>query len=92
MLLEFVDKIVVHKPDYSTGERSVTVDIYFRFIGNFNAPTPEPMPEELKAEARARTERAKARMRYRRRQERKRLAKLAEEQSAEAELTEENKT
>ena len=92
MLLEFVDKIVVHKPDYSTGERSVTVDIYFRFIGNFNAPTPEPTPEELEAEARARAERAKARMRYRRRQERKRLAKLAEEQSAEAELTEGNKT
>ena len=94
MLLEFIDKIIVHKPDYSTGERVITVDIYFRFIGNFTVPMPEPTPEELEAEAKARERRAKARLKYKRYREKKRLAKLAAEQSGKAEaeaVTDKNK-
>jgi len=47
MILEFVDKIVVHAPDHSTGERTQEVDIYLKFIGKFDVPLPEPTPEEL---------------------------------------------
>ncbi|MCD8180823.1 MAG: recombinase family protein, partial [Firmicutes bacterium] len=36
MLNEFVEKIVVHEADKSTGERIQQVDIYFNFIGQFD--------------------------------------------------------
>ncbi|RKJ47858.1 DUF4368 domain-containing protein, partial [bacterium 1XD42-8] len=38
MINEFVDKIVVHAPDRSTGDRVQEVDIYLKFIGKFDAP------------------------------------------------------
>ena len=44
MLHEFVDKIIVHEADKSTGERVQQVDIYLNFIGNFTIPGSEPMP------------------------------------------------
>ena len=47
MLHEFVDKILVHAPDKSSGERVQEVDIYFRFIGQFEVPVPDPTPEEI---------------------------------------------
>ena len=47
MLNEFVDKILVHAPDRSTGERTQEVEIYLNFIGNIGVPAPEPTPEEL---------------------------------------------
>ena len=47
MILEFVDKIVVHAPDRSSGERTQEVDIYLKFIGKLDMPIPEPTPEEL---------------------------------------------
>lgn len=36
MLNEFVEKVVIHEADKSTGERVQKVDIYFNFIGQFN--------------------------------------------------------
>ena len=54
MINEFVDKILVHKPDYSTGERVQEVEIYLKFIGKFKLPEPEPTPEELAAQELAR--------------------------------------
>ena len=36
MLNEFVDKILVHAPDKSSGERVQEVKIYFKFIGKFD--------------------------------------------------------
>ena len=80
MILEFVDKIYIHAPDRSTGERVQEVDIYLKFIGKFDVPLPDPTPEELAAEERRRKKRIKDHEKYLRRKERKRLAALAAEQ------------
>ena len=50
MLYEFIDKIVVHNADKSSGERVQQVDIYLNFIGKFDAPIPEPTPEQIAEE------------------------------------------
>ena len=80
MIHEFIDKIYVHAPDRSTGERVQEVDIYLKFIGKFDVPLPKPTPEELAEEEWRRKKRIKAHEKYLRRKERKRLAALAEEQ------------
>ena len=74
MIFEFVDKIVVHKADRSTGDRTQEVEIYLKFIGKFDVPVPEPTPEELAAEEKARRKRAKSREAARRYREKKRKA------------------
>ena len=66
MINEFVDKIVVHAPDKSTGDRVQEVDIYLKFIGKFDAPMPEPTPEEIAEQERLQKERIRSRERYRR--------------------------
>ncbi len=50
MLNEYIDKILVHAPDRSSGERIQEVEIYFNFIGRFDVSQPEPTPEEIAAE------------------------------------------
>ena len=83
MIHEFIDKIYVHAPDRSTGERVQEVDIHLKFIGKFDVPLPEPTPEELEAEERRRKKRIKDHEKYLRRKERKRLAVLtAEDETA----------
>jgi Site-specific recombinases, DNA invertase Pin homologs len=47
MIHEFVEKIVVHEGDKSSGERVQKVDIYLNFIGQFDAPIPEPTADEI---------------------------------------------
>ena len=74
MIFEFVDKIVVHKADRSTGERTQEVEIYLKFIGKFDVPMPEPTPEELAAEEKRRRRRASQRESSRRCRARKRKA------------------
>jgi len=81
MIYEFVDKIVVHAPDKSSGERVQEVDIYLKFIGKFDIPMPEPTPEELAEEERRRKRRAYAREWYQRKKEEKRQAALTAEQN-----------
>ena len=71
MILEFVDKIVVHAPDRSSGERMQEVDIYLKFIGKFDVPLPEPTPEELAEQERLRKKREKQREYSRRSREKK---------------------
>lgn len=66
MMNEFVEKIVVHAPDKSTGDRVQEVDIYLKFIGKFDAPMPEPTPEEIAEQERLQKERIRSRERYRR--------------------------
>lgn len=78
MLLEFVDKILVHAPEKVDGERIQEVDIYLRFIGKVDIPTPEPTPEELAARERRKIMREKQRE-YTRRYREKKRAKLAAE-------------
>ena len=71
MIYEFVDKILVHAPDRSSGERTQEVDIYLKFIGKFDVPLPEPTPEELAEIEKVRQRRAKGPEKWRRAQEKK---------------------
>ena len=85
MLIEYIEKIVVHDADYSTGERTQTADIYLNFIGKFDVPSPEPTPEEIAAEEKARRKRAQAReaqRRYAARQKQKKLEEEAKKKTA----------
>ena len=66
MINEFIDKIIVHAPDRSDGDRVQEVDIYLKFIGKFDLPAPELTEEELKEQERLRKERIRSRERYRR--------------------------
>ena len=74
MILEFVDKIIVHAPDRSSGERTQEVDIYLKFIGKFDVPLPEPTPEELAEQDALRKKREKQREYARRHREKKKRA------------------
>ena len=47
MIFEFVDKIVVHATDRSSGQQGQEVNIYLKFIGKFNVPVLEPTSEGL---------------------------------------------
>lgn len=49
MINEFVEKIVVHEGNKSSGERTQQVDVYLNFIGKFDVPTQqhELTPEEV---------------------------------------------
>jgi len=78
MINEFVDKIVVHEADRSSGERVQEVDIYLKFIGKFDAPMPEPTAEELAEQERLRKKRAK-KCEYNRRYMEKRRQRLAQQ-------------
>ena len=48
MLNEFIEKVIVHEGDKSSGKRIQKVDIYLNFIGDFDLPTLE-VAEELPA-------------------------------------------
>lgn len=47
MINEFVDKILVHEGDHSSGEREQEVEIFLKFIGKFEVPAQELSAEEL---------------------------------------------
>ena len=49
LLNEFVEKVIVHEADKSTGKRVQKVDIYLNFIGNFELPreAEEELPTTL---------------------------------------------
>ncbi len=78
MINEFIDKIIVYKPDKSSGEREQEIEIYLKFIGKFDVPLPELTEEELKKMEKVRIERQKSRERARKSREKKKQA----EQSA----------
>ncbi|MDL2258165.1 recombinase family protein [Eubacteriales bacterium OttesenSCG-928-K08] len=50
MISEFIERIVVHEGDKSSGEREQRVDIYLNFIGKYEAPVQEVSAEELAEE------------------------------------------
>ena len=86
MINEFVDKIMVHAPDKSSGERVQEIEIYLNFIGNFEVPMQEPTPEELEEMEKIRLKRQRNREaanRYQRKVRARR--KLAEQQAKEQE-------
>lgn len=81
MINEFIDRIIVHAPDKSSGEREQEIEIYLKFIGKFDVPIPEPTPEEIAAEE-ARRKRHETYLRsYARKKERDRQAKVKEADS-----------
>jgi hypothetical protein len=82
MLIEYIEKIVVHEADTSSGERTQTADIYLNFIGKFDLPAAEPTAEELQAE-----ERAKRRRKNCREAQRRYAAKQKEKAAAQTEQT-----
>ena len=74
MLNEFVEKIVVHAPDRSTGERVQEIEIHFKFIGRFDLPEAELTPEE-----KARQEKERARREYYRKKSKERYERKKHE-------------
>ena len=46
---EFIDKIVVSKPEKIDGKRHQRVDIYYNTIGLWTAPEPETLEQEYMA-------------------------------------------
>lgn len=90
MLNEFIEKIVVHEADKSTGDRRQKVDIYFNFIGCFVPPKPEVVltaVEEAKAQkalAARNREREQNKLRMRRVREVQRATREAEKVSSPA--------
>lgn len=78
MIHEFIDKIVVHEADKSTGERIQQIDVYLKYVGRLDVPMPELTPEQRKEEERKRKKRAWNRTYMRRRYEREK----AERESA----------
>ena len=58
MIHEFVDKIVVHEADKSSGDRIQQIDIYLKYVGKLDVPMPELTPEQMKEEDRKRRKRA----------------------------------
>jgi len=45
---EFIEKIVVSKPDYRDGKRYQTIDIYYNGVGVIREPSPEEMERYFK--------------------------------------------
>lgn len=82
MIYEFVDKILVHAPDRSAGDRTQEVDIYLKFIGKFDVPLPEPTAEELAEMEKQRKQRAYYRERSKRQRERDKQKKLSEQEKS----------
>ena len=42
----FIDRIMVHEADWSTGSKEQLIEIHMNFIGNFMIPQPERTPEQ----------------------------------------------
>ena len=77
MLNEFIEKVVVHEADKSTGDRRQKVDIYFNFIGCFVPPKPEVI---LTAKEEARAQKALAARNREREQNKLRMRRVREAQ------------
>ena len=67
MIHEFVDKIMVHEADKSTGDRIQQLDIYLKYVGKLDIPMLKLTPEQIKEEERKRRKRAWNRTYMRRR-------------------------
>ena len=88
MINEFIEKLVVHEVDWSSGEKVQEVEIYFKFIGKFELLQPELTPEEIAAEKKRIERLIKNReyargFRAKRRQIRQRLQEQAQMQETE---------
>ena len=82
MIYAFVEKIIVHAPEKIDGERHMQIDIYLKFIGNFQVPQDEPTAEEIAEEEKQKQRRAKNREKVARCMERKKLKDAQEKEDA----------
>ncbi len=64
MINEFVDKIIVHKPEKIDGDRVQEVEIYLNFIGKWEPLPKELTPEEEKRQEQLHRHRVRSRERY----------------------------
>ena len=87
MIYAFVEKIIVHAPEKIDGERHMQIDIYLKFIGNFQVPQDEPTAEEMAEEEKQKQRRAKNREKVARCMERKKLKDAQEKEDAAHEMT-----
>ncbi len=76
---EFIEKIIVHEADKSSGERIQQIDIYLKFVGHLDVPMPELTPEQWKEEERKRKKRAWNRTYMRRKYEKEKAEKAKKE-------------
>jgi len=83
MITEFIDKIVVHEPDKSTGERTQKIDIFLNFIGKVEIPEPELTPQQIVDAETARKKRERCREAQRRYAIRKKEREQLEQQEQE---------
>jgi DNA invertase Pin-like site-specific DNA recombinase len=88
MMNEFIEAVIVHEADRSSGKRKQEVEVVFNFIGKFDAPPiPTPLPEVDAAEEQAKQEAKRARNRERlrlwraKKKAERAAAKLAETQT-----------
>lgn len=82
MIYAYIEKIIVHAPEKINGERHMQLDIYLKFIGNFQVPQTEPTAEEIAAEEKRRQQRAKNREKVARCMEKKKLKAAQEQEDA----------
>jgi predicted RNA-binding Zn-ribbon protein involved in translation (DUF1610 family) len=64
MINEFIEKIIVHAPEKVDGDRVQEVEIYLKFIGQFELPAPELTEEEIKRQEQLHRHRVRSRERY----------------------------
>lgn len=82
MIYAYIEKIIVHAPEKINGERHMQLDIYLKFIGNFQVPQTDPTAEEIAAEEKRRQQRAKNREKVARCMEKKKLKAAQEQEDA----------
>lgn len=80
----FIDKVIVHAPQKTNGQRCMQIEIIFHFIGNFAVPQLQAIPteDELRMEARRTKERERNHQKYLRRKKRKKETPIAERATA----------
>ena len=88
MINEFVEKIIVHEGDKTSGERVQKVEIYLNFIGRFDMPMDivEPTQEGIAQAEKLQKQRERKRANYKRYVE-KRQEIMAQEQGEQAETS-----
>ena len=77
MLHEFVEMIVVHEADKSSGVRMQQINIYLKYVGKLDAPMKELTPKEFKEEEKKRKKRAWNRNYMRRKYEKEKAEREA---------------
>ena len=75
IIAEFIEKIVVHEADKSSGEREQEIEVYLNLVGKIEIPVSEPTQEEIIAEEKARDDRVRNREKATRHRAKKKAGK-----------------